>query len=362
MKDSFGSAEDTRRKITWAVLFVFIAALSIYAVVTASRGFSIEQLKAMIRDAHPLYVCLAILCMIGFIVFEGLALRVLIKSFGHRCRLKDCIKFSAADIYFSAITPSATGGQPACAYFMVKSGIPTSCTTVSLVFNLALYTFSIIIIGAVCFIIHPGIYFFFRPITRVIIVLGAVTLLLLTTVFILFILKRSLIDKAGSLLIKVGSKLNIIKNKEEWEEKLDSWTEEYMQYADQIWIHKKDIAIALLFNVLQRACQMAVTMFMYIAVNIGRTGYTTGRVFANGAHLLGAQSLITIGATYIPVPGAMGFTDLMMLDGFSTLMPESQAAALELLSRSISFYSCVIICFIIVVAAFLSRRDSNEED
>ena len=58
----------------------------------------------------------------------------------------------------------------------------------------------------------------------------------------------------------------------------------------------------------------------------------------------------------------MGFTDLMMLDGFSTLMPESQAAALELLSRSISFYSCVIICFIIVVAAFLSRRDSNEED
>ena len=212
MKDSFGSAEDTRRKLTWAVLFVFIAALSIYAVVTASRSFSIEQLKAMVHNAHPLYFCLAVLCMFGFILFEGLALRVLIKSFSHKCKLKDCIIFSASDIYFSAITPSATGGQPACAYFMVQSGIPTSCTTVSLVFNLALYTLSIIIIGAICFIVYPPIYFFFRPITRVIIVLGAITLLVLVLIFVLFILKRSFIYKAGGLIIAAGSKLSIIRS------------------------------------------------------------------------------------------------------------------------------------------------------
>ena len=362
MKDSFGSAEDTRRKLTWAVLFVFIAALSVYAVITASRSFSFEQLKNMIRNAHPLYVCLAVLCMIGFILFEGLSLRVLIKSFGHKCKLKDCIKYSAADTYFSAITPSATGGQPACAYFMIDSGIPTSCTTVSLVFNLALYTVSIVIIGAICIIVYPPIYFFFRPITRVLIVLGAVTLLLLTTTAILFILKRSFIHKAADILIGIACRLRILKDSLEWKDRLDKWTEEYMQYADQIWLHKKDITIALVFNILQRTCQMAVSMFMYIAVTIGRPGLQMSTVFANGAHLLGAQSLISIGATYIPIPGAMGFTDLMMLDGFSTLMPESEAAALELLSRSISFYGCVIICFIIVVVAFVSRRDRDEEE
>ncbi len=363
MNDSFGSKpNNSNKELMWAILFVFIAALSVYAVVTASRSFSWNQLKAMIEGAHPLFVCLAVLCMLCFILFEGLSLRVLIKSFSHKCKLKDCIIFSAADIYFSAITPSATGGQPACAYFMAKSGIPTSCVTVSLVFNLALYTFSIIIIGAVCFLVFPGIYFYFRPLTRILIVIGAVTLVLLALLFILFILKKSFIDNAGWFIIGIGSKLHIIKNREAWDSKLAKWTEEYMQYADQIWLHKKDIAIALLFNVLQRACQMAVTMFMYIAVYIGRPGFSARGVIANGVHLFGAQSLITIGATYIPVPGAMGFTDLMMLDGFSSLMPESEAAALELISRSISFYGCVILCFIIVVAAFLARRDSNEEE
>ena len=100
---------------------------------------------------------------------------------------------------------------------------------------------------------------------------------------------------------------------------------------------------------------------MYIAVTINEAGAVRSEVFVSGARLLGAQSLISIGATYVPIPGAMGFTDLMMLDGFRTLMPEAKAAGLELLSRFVSFYSCVIICLIITIIAFLARRKNNDE-
>ena len=245
---------------------------------------------------------------------------------------------------------------------MINSGIPSSCVTVSLVFNLALYTISIIIIGIICLIIAPGVFLFFRPVTRVIIVLGAITLLGLVTIFVLFILKRSFIEKAGSVIIAIGCRLRILKDRLAWNRKLEKWSKEYMQYADQIWDHKKAISKALLFNVLQRACQLAVTMFMYIAVNISGFRGPIQQLIFNGGKLFSAQGLISIGATYIPVPGAMGFTDLMMLDGFSAIMPESEAAALELLSRSISFYGCVIICFIIVVVAFFARRSTDEEE
>ena len=53
------------------------------------------------------------------------------------------VLYSAADIYFSAITPSATGGQPASALLMVGDGIPTAVTTVVLLLNLAMYNLSI---------------------------------------------------------------------------------------------------------------------------------------------------------------------------------------------------------------------------
>ena len=134
-----------------------------------------------------------------------------------------------------------------------------------------------------------------------------------------------------------------------------------MKYAGTIKDHKPAIIKALMFNVLQRLCQLAVTMFMYIAVNIRVSGLPTMQVLSNGVWLLGAQSLISIGSTYIPIPGAMGYTDLMMLDGFSALMPPAQAAGLELLCRFVSFYLCVIICFIVVLVASLRSRRNNDE-
>ena len=89
--------------------------------------------------------------MLGFILFEGFALVVLRRAFGYRRGVWSGYIYSASDIYFSAITPSATGGQPASAYFMIKDGVPGMVVTVTLVANLFMYTLSIIAIGFVCF-------------------------------------------------------------------------------------------------------------------------------------------------------------------------------------------------------------------
>ena len=82
--------------------------------------------------------------MCGFFVFEALALKVLCKTFGYKISFRKSLVYSSSDIYFSAITPSATGGQPASAYFMMKDKIPGAATTIILLVNLTLYTTSII--------------------------------------------------------------------------------------------------------------------------------------------------------------------------------------------------------------------------
>ena len=93
---------------------------------------------------------------------------------------------------------------------------------------------------------------------------------------------------------------------------------------------------------------------------VGILAADKGEVVMNGFRLFGAQSLISMGSTFIPIPGAMGYTDLMMLNGFSAIMPEADAAVLELLSRSTSFYCCVILCFIVVaVSFFIGKRRSD---
>ena len=359
MNDSFGSAKDAKSKVIWALLSFVIAGLSIFAVTRAVDGFSFDVFRELLRGAHPLWLGAAVLAMLGFVFFEGMAVRTLVMSFGQKLSVRDSFVVSAADIYFSAITPSATGGQPASAFFMIKYNVPTSCATISLVFNLALYTAAILIIGVVSLIAAPSIYMLFRPLSRVIIVIGALILIAMGVLFVLLTVKRSFVETFGRIIIGIGCRFRILKDRMAWNKKLENWINQYMHYASSIGGHRAAIAKALVFNILQRLCQLSVTMFVYIGVNIGKGILPAAKVIYNGARLLGAQSLISIGSTFVPIPGGMGFTDLMMLDGFANLMPEAEAAGLELLSRSISFYACVIICFIVVVAAFFARRKKD---
>lgn len=63
--------------------------------------------------------------------------------------------------------------------------------------------------------------------------------------------------------------------------------------------------------------------------------------------------MVTIGSNCVPIPGAMGVYDLLLLDGFSGIVPEELAVNLEVVSRSISFYSCLIFCGLVVLYAYI---------
>ena len=76
--------------------------------------------------------------------------------------------------------------------------------------------------------------------------------------------------------------------------------------------------------------------------------------------LFAMQSNVVIGAYCIPIPGSMGITDLLMIDGFSSLMSEQQSANLELLARATSFYICILLCGLIVLVKYAMMRLRKE--
>ena len=55
--------------------------------------------------AKKQWIVAAFGCMLGFIVFEALAVRELSKAFGYKRKFRKALVYSTSDIYFSAITP-----------------------------------------------------------------------------------------------------------------------------------------------------------------------------------------------------------------------------------------------------------------
>ena len=101
--------KDMKSKVLWSLVLLALIGLTIYAIVGTNESFTIDGFISYIKSASPGWIFGAFVCMCGFFVFEGMALKVLCRTFGYKRPFRKCLVYSSSDIYFSAITPSATG-------------------------------------------------------------------------------------------------------------------------------------------------------------------------------------------------------------------------------------------------------------
>lgn len=329
-----------KKRIFMSCFFIVLAVLTIFSVTMGNASFSFEEFVAFVREANIFYLILAFGAMFLFVFFEGLALKSIASSFGYKKKARDGLVYSSADIYFSAITPSATGGQPMSAYFMHKDGIPGTIITITLLYNLMMYTSSFLVLVLGTFLIKPSIFLSLTFLSKLLIILGAVGQVGLFLGFYFLLYKDKLLEKLCSFGIKLGTKLHIIKNPDKYLNKLHKVMGEYKEYAAMIKSNKQVGIKALLYNVLQRLSQVGVVLFVFLATN-----GNVSELFS----IWTIQLYVTLGAYCVPIPGGMGVSDYIMLDGFNNIMELNRAANLQLLSRTISFYCCIVICGMIVL-------------
>ncbi len=100
-----------------------------------------------ISNGNKLYLALALLNMVCLSSWRRSACGAFTGTWDRDTGFWPSIIYSTSDIYFSAITPSAAGGQPASAFYMVRDGMPVSVATSALLLNIVCYTASLDIIG-----------------------------------------------------------------------------------------------------------------------------------------------------------------------------------------------------------------------
>ena len=336
-------------KIIWTVVFLFITVATIWAVTAQSKSFSVSEFFDFVGSASPLWIAAAIISMLCFIIFEAAAIASICRGFGYRTGFFNGLSYSATDIYVSAITPSASGGQPACGYFMVKDGIPFSVMTVALVSNLAMYTLSIIFIGVACLIIRPSLIYCFNTVSIVLIFVGLAAQVALFSAFMLLLTKEKWLKKMMNGCVSFLAKIRLIRNPDKHYKKIDKLIFEYKTCSKHMRGHMRIFIRVFIFNLLQRTAQILTTVFTFLA---------TGGKAAEAFDIFSLQSCVVLGTNCMPVPGAIGITDYFMLDAFENIMGDELAVNFELLSRSLSFYVCIFICGIISFIKYIvqSRR------
>ncbi len=327
------SSVSLKKQILYIAVFILLIAITLYTI--AGRNDELT-LRGFIRYSMSMdipWIIAGAGCVFLFILFEGLSIRYIASKLGHKCGYYNSCVYAAADIYFSALTPSATGGQPASAYYMVKDKVPASITTITLVLNIMQYTLSIAVVAGICFLTRPEYFGEFDPWSSTLIILGIVFQLGFALMFAFVIFFPNIIKRCGVFLIDLLSKIRIVKKREEKLSDLDKMIEDYRRCADILKKSPVIIFVSFLLNTLQRFAIISVTYCVYRA---------SGQSAASYFDISVMQGYVVIGTNSLPVPGGVGVADYLFLDGFNELILDPVHS--ELMSRSISFYVCIILC------------------
>ncbi len=316
---------------------LFVVALLVITLVilfTSNKDLSYKDIKEYFQECNLWILLGALGCMFLFILFEAISLHIVVRRFGYRPKFRSSLAYSTSDLYYSALTPSATGGQPASAFYMVRDGIDGGTSGFSLMFNIFAYTGAILVIGIVAFIAGFSLFGELGTLVKVIVLIGFVLQILLFAFFFACMKYDKFVLKLGNGCIALVAKMKIMKKPEKWRKK---WQDAVVKYHNDFEVVKKHPSLfvwALLFNVLQRTSQLLITYFVCAAV---LPSVSPMEIFC-------AQAFITLGYNSFPLPGGSGIYELLYIQSYRALGYGNHFVLVAvMITRLISYYLLMIV-------------------
>ena len=331
----------SKKKIIGNGIFLaLVFALTVYGVF---HGEDLESMTDAIKEADIKWLIPGAVLVLVFIWGESVILWYMLKSFGIRLKRRICFLFSSAGFFFSCITPSASGGQPAQVYFMKKEKIPIPVATVILMVVTITYKLVLVAIGLgiVCFghgFLHrylEGILpVFYLGLGLNVFCVTFMTVLVFHPVLTEFILQKGLV---------VLERLRFVRHKKERGRKLNESMEVYRGTALYLRKHVHVLLWVMVITFVQRLALFMVTWTVYRA--FGMRGTSMGDVML-------LQAVISVSVDMLPLPGGMGVSEALFLDIFAPVFGTVLLPAM-VLSRGMGYYGELLISAFFTVAAQL---------
>ena len=323
-----------------ASLYVLLGmiALTFYVIF---RNYELGDVFKIAHNADHRLLLAACIMILGHLVLGARALQLLLKSMHRPTGLFACCRYCAIDFYFSAVTPSATGGQPVQAFYMAKDGISYGISTVALVLILIVYKIVLVLLGIGALIFRLPYVIDHGVLVTLLYVLGLLFNVAMIVFALCCIFSPTLLHGIVSRAIRWLSRHHIIKRPEKTMETFENYSQEMRKAADYIRDNRMTSLHVFLVTLLQRLCLFSVSYLVYRSLHLSGAGFFD---------LVFIQVVISISVDSLPFPGGVGATEAVFLVLYHGIYTSSMLVSAMMLTRGIAFYLYLIIAALITVA------------
>lgn len=337
---------EKKKKVLNGLFLVTVFVLTIYSVFDGEDP--VETVRTILQ-ARPGYLLASILCVVFFIWGESFIIHYMLGTLHIRTKKRTCFMYSCIGFFFSCITPSASGGQPAQILYMRKNRIPVPVATLVLMIVTITYKLVLVFVGLFLVVFQQG--FVAKYLTEILPVfyLG-LALNIFCCTFMLILVFHPVLAKKGMVLgLKLLEKLHLMRKKEERLKRLEASMDLYHAtagyFSRNIGVIFKVIAITFC----QRFALFFVTYFVYKAL-----GLHGGRIY----DVVMLQAVISVSVDMLPLPGGMGISEHLFLNIFAPIFYGALLLPGMVLSRGIAYYAQLLLsgCVTLFAHCTIGRR------
>ena len=286
------------------IVGLMTAVLLVYFIV--SDGGIIDLLKS--DEAIIWWLLVAgVLVYDSSVIVDAIVTYIFIGAQYPKVRFIDALKISCVGVFFSAITPSNTGGQPMQLYLMSKMNISVGFGSACMTQKFIVYQFVTMAFSVLAIILnfqHFSIAFqgFWAS---AFVVLGFLVQLGLTALLLIVCYSERLTGKLLGFVAKLLRKLRV----RDSDRKIAKLTREFHMFLDSnrmLAQNKKRMVMIYSLVAVQVLLILSVPFFVYLAFDMPRIASAAGQPVGNWFDFICIQSFVLFTSNLIPLPGASG--------------------------------------------------------
>lgn len=319
------------KSILKLILILFLIFLFLYLCFSENGFvFFIKNAKGFSKS----WLIMAFLCQIINLIVDVTLVYKFTNNITGSYKFKSAIRSSMIGQFFSAITPSSSGGQPMQILAMSGQGVDSGASTSALVQKFLVYQNVLTSYSAICILLR---FDYFSRLNKVVWLFATVGFFIQVVVIValfFFSFNQNITYKMIRLIFTLLAKIHIIKKPEE----------KIRNYERQLIIfHKgnKDLyknKYLVLETYVLTAIQL--TAMFLIPYCIYRAFHFQGQPAID---MICAQSFIMMSSSFFPIPGASGATEIASAVFLNPFFNESTIKSAIALSRFITYYFTIMV-------------------
>ncbi len=340
----------TKKILNFVLIFGTLAIVLLIGINGQEMSGAVEALKSI----APEWIVLCVAAYGLHVVLDASTIWHYLRTQGYKITFRYALFTSVIGMYYSNVTPGATGGQPMQVYYLKKKDVPIGIGTSALTVKFFSFQFMLAVLSTVLWIAY-GDYIAVQTGSNIwILIVGYIYNIITVSFVLMMAVSKRLVRFFIRLFIRIGTKLRLCKNPEaalvKWEDVLSTFHESVMSMRS----HPKDFIVQLLLGGAILLAQMLPIFLVYCA--FGMTG-------SNYLELTALGIMLYVSAAYTPLPGASGAQEGVFAIYFSKIFPDGIRLMALLLWRFFTYYIAILVGAVVsVISGFHKSRHLAAEE